>query len=134
MLRPVPGFVAFPTDHCVTGSLRHVYDHYGYAISEDLLLGLGGGLGFVYFHMKGTDPFARFLDEAASITGEPQLAELASDLTAIGDRWEEVAAAFGVAAQAENPADLLETATKPMQDIADLEQDFWERLDATIVA
>src|SRR5664280_3536555 len=47
---------------------------------------------------------ARFLGEAASITG----------------------------AQAENPADLLETATEPMHGIADREQDFWERLDAMI--
>jgi hypothetical protein len=53
---------------------------------------------------------------------------LGTELTAIGDRWEEVAAAFAEAARAGNPADLLETATKPMHDIAGLEQDFWERL------
>jgi hypothetical protein len=50
--------------------------------------------------------YARFLGEAASITG----------------------------AKAENPADLLETATEPMHGIADREQDFWERLDAMIAA
>jgi hypothetical protein len=37
-------------------------------------------------------------------------------------------------AKAENPADLLETATEPMHGIADREQDFWERLDAMIAA
>jgi hypothetical protein len=342
MLRPFPGFATYPTHHCVTGSLKHVYDHHGYPISEDLLLGLGRGLGFVYFHIKGTDPFyggranvaspkqeglektagrrtgvaveshatssarkaqatlrellkadepvlvyldmgflpyfefpedyhfgghvivvagydpdtgrvlvadrdrelhpvewdalekargsqyrpfpprhtwytfdfsaarspsraevresigevcqgmlappianlgvngirkairetmrwpevldaaalrrtcfnvamfidrrggtgggifrymyARFLGEAASIMGEARLTGMGTELAAIGDRWEEVAACFAEAAQADSPADLLETATEPMRDIADREQDFWERLDAMIAA
>ena len=342
MLRPLPGFVTYPTHHCVTGSLKHIYDYYGFPVSEDLLLGLGRGLGFVYFHIKGTDPFyggranvarpgeeglektagrrtgvtvashatssartaqaalrelleadkpvpvyldmgllpyfdlpedyhfgghvvvvagydpdtgqvlvadrdkklhpvgwdalekargsqykpfpprhtwytfdfaaarppdpgevresirevchgmlappianlgvkgiqkairetakwphvldadalrrtcfnvamfidrrggtgggifrymyARFLGEAASITGEPRLAGMGTELTTIGDRWEQVAAAFATAAQAGNPAGVLETATTPMRDIADLEQDFWERLGALAAA
>jgi hypothetical protein len=341
-LRPFPRFATYPTHHCVTGSVKHIYDYHGYPISEDLLLGLGRGLGFVYFHIKGTDPFfggraniagpteegleqtagtrtgvaveshattsarkaqstlrellesgepallyldmgflpyfdlpdgyhfgghvivvagydkdrgrvlvadrdrdlhpvewdvleqargsqyrpfpprhtwytfdfaaarppipadvqesigqvahgmlappianfgvkgirkairetrrwpdsldadalrrtcfnvamfidhrggtgggifrymyARFLGEAASITGEPRLAAMGTELTAIGDRWEEVAAAFAEASQAENPADLLVTATEPMGEIADREQDFWERLDFLIAA
>ena len=341
MLRPFPGFAAYPTHHCVTGSLKHVCDYHGHPVSEDLLLGLGRGLGIAYFHIKGTDPFyggranvarpgeeglektagrrtgvavashatvsartaqaalrelldadepvlvyldmgflpyfelpegyhfgghvivvagydpetgrvlvadrdrelhpvkwdtlekargsqhkpfpprhtwytfgfaaarppapaevresigevchgmlappianlgvkgirkairetvkwpeildadalrrtcfnvamfidhrggtgggifryryGRFLAEAASLTGEPRLAGMGKELTAIGDRWEEVAAAFAAAAQAENPADLLKTATTPMRDIADREQDFWERL-GTVVA
>ena len=342
MLHPLPGFATYPTHHCVTGSLKHVYDYHGFGVSEDLLLGLGRGLGFAYFHIKGTDPFyggranvarpgeeglektagrrtgvaveshatasartaqavlrelleagepvlvyldmgflpyfelppdyhfgghvvvvagydpdtgqvlvadrdrdlhpvgwealeqargsrykpfpprhawytfdfaaarlparaeviesigevchgmlappianlgvrgirkairetakwpevldadalrrtcfnaalfidrrggtgggifrymyARFLAEAASITGEPRLKGMGTELTGIGDRWERVAAAFAAAAQAGRPADLLETATKPMHEIADLEQDFWERLGALIVA
>jgi hypothetical protein len=56
-LDPFPGFAGFPTHHCVTGSLRHIYEHHGYPISEDLLLGLGRGLGFVYFHIGAMDPF-----------------------------------------------------------------------------
>jgi uncharacterized protein DUF4872/butirosin biosynthesis protein H-like len=342
MLQTFPGFATYPTHHCVTGSLKHIYDYHGFPVSEELLLGLGRGLGFVYFHIKGTDPFyggranvarpgeeglektagrrtgvaveshatssartaqatlrelleadvpvlvyldmaflpyldlpagyhfgghvvvvagydpgmgqvlvadrdqdlhpvgwdaleqargsqykpfpprhtwytfgfaaarppapsevresirevchgmlappianlgvkgirkairetakwpqvldadalrrtcfnvamfidrrggtgggifrymyARFLDEAASITGEPRLVGMGAELTVIGDRWEEVAAAFAAAAQADNPAGLLETATKPMRDIADLEQDFWGRLGALIAA
>jgi Domain of unknown function (DUF4872)/Butirosin biosynthesis protein H, N-terminal len=342
MLRPVEGFARYPTHHCVTGSMKRVYDYHGFPVSEDLLLGLGAGLGFVYFHIKGADPFyggranvarpgeeglektagrrtgvaveshatssartahatlralleadepvlvyldmgflpylklpegyhfgghvvvvagydpgtgqvlvadrdeelhpvgwdtlekargsqhkpfpprhawytfgfaaarpptsaevrasigevcdqmlapaianlgvsgirkairetarwpqvldadalrrtcrnvamfidrrggtgggifrymyARFLGEAAAITGEPRLADLGPQLTAIGDRWEEVAAAFDQAAQARAPAELLETATKPMHDIADREQDFWERLGTLIAA
>lgn len=55
-LRPLPDFQMFPTHHCVTGSLRHIYEYHGYPISEELLLGLGSGVGFVYWHMKGTPP------------------------------------------------------------------------------
>jgi hypothetical protein len=56
-LHPFAEFEAFPTHHCVTGSLRHVYEHHGHAVSEEMLLGLGRGLGFVYFHIGDMDPF-----------------------------------------------------------------------------
>jgi len=36
--------------------MRHIYEFHGYPISEDLLLGLGDGVGFVYWHIKGTPP------------------------------------------------------------------------------
>lgn len=45
------------TLHCVTGSMRRVYDFHDFPISEEMLLGLGAGVGFVYWHMKGTTPF-----------------------------------------------------------------------------
>ena len=89
----------------------------------------GGTGGGIFRYMYG-----RFLTEAAAVTGEPRLAGMGTELTAIGDLWEQVAAAFAAAAQAGNPADLLETATKPMHDIAGREQDFWERLAALIAA
>jgi len=57
MLQPIAGFKSFTTHHCVTGSMRHVYEFHQYPISEELLLGLGAGVGFVYWHMKGTPPF-----------------------------------------------------------------------------
>ena len=56
-LEPRKGFRPLNTHHCVTGSMRHVYEFHEYPISEDLLLGLGAGVGFVYWHMKGTTPF-----------------------------------------------------------------------------
>ncbi len=56
-LQSFPGFEHFPTHHCITGSLRHIYAFHRYAISEELLLGLGAGVGFVYWHMKGALPF-----------------------------------------------------------------------------
>jgi hypothetical protein len=56
-LKPLQGFQPLKTHHCVTGSMRNIYEFYGYPISEDLLLGLGAGVGFVYWHMKGNLPF-----------------------------------------------------------------------------
>jgi len=56
-LQPLKGFQRLRTHHCVTGSMRHIYEFHNYPISEDLLLGLGAGVGFVYWHMKGTTPF-----------------------------------------------------------------------------
>ncbi len=56
-LKALPGFKSLETHHCVTGSMRHIYVHNDHPISEEMLLGLGGGVGFIYWHMKGTDPF-----------------------------------------------------------------------------
>lgn len=56
-LAPVPGFSHFTTHHCITGSLRHIYAFHGYPVSEDMLLGLGSGVGFVYWHTRGALPF-----------------------------------------------------------------------------
>lgn len=47
----------FPTLHCVTGSMRRIYEFHDCPVSEELLLGLGSGVGFVYWHMKGAAPF-----------------------------------------------------------------------------
>ncbi|KPL16214.1 MAG: hypothetical protein AMJ93_16000 [Anaerolineae bacterium SM23_84] len=57
MLQTLEGFQSFETQHCVTGSLRHIYEFHGYSISEEMLLGLGSGVGFLYWHQKGMDPF-----------------------------------------------------------------------------
>jgi hypothetical protein len=56
-LQPLPGFKSLETHHCITGSLRHVYVYNDHNISEEMLLGLGGGVGFVYWHVKGQPPF-----------------------------------------------------------------------------
>jgi hypothetical protein len=55
--QPLPGFKSLTTHHCFTGSMRHIYEFHDYPVSEDLLLGLGAGVGFVYWHVKGTLPF-----------------------------------------------------------------------------
>jgi hypothetical protein len=56
-LKPLNGFQHFTTHHCVTGSLRHVYTYNEHAISEDMLLGIGAGVSFSYWHFKGQTPF-----------------------------------------------------------------------------
>jgi len=56
-LEALPGFRPLATHHCVTGSLRHIYVYNGHPLSEEMLLGLGAGVGFVYWQMKGQAPF-----------------------------------------------------------------------------
>lgn len=56
-LDPLPGFHSLATHHCVTGSLRHIYVFNGHPLNEEMLLGLGAGVGFVYWHQKGELPF-----------------------------------------------------------------------------
>jgi len=56
-LEPLAGFPHFTTHHCVTGSMRHVYAHNKHDLSEDLLLGIGSGVSFSYWHFKGQLPF-----------------------------------------------------------------------------
>jgi hypothetical protein len=46
-----------PSHHCVTGSMWRIFQWAGYPISEEMLLGLGEGLGFIYWQAKGMDPF-----------------------------------------------------------------------------
>ncbi len=55
-LKPLEGFKSLETHHCITGSVRHVYVYNDHPISEEMLLGLGAGVGFVYWHQKGQPP------------------------------------------------------------------------------
>jgi hypothetical protein len=50
------GFISLETHHCVTGSMLHVYHFNDHPLSEDMLLGIGSGLGFFYWHQKGMMP------------------------------------------------------------------------------
>ncbi len=56
-MRVIEGFEHRPSHHCVTGSMLDVYTFHGCAISEDMLLGLGEGVGAGYFRFKGMAPF-----------------------------------------------------------------------------
>jgi hypothetical protein len=55
-LKPFNGFRSLETHHCVTGSMLHIYDFYNHPISEEMLLGIGSGVGFIYWHIKGMEP------------------------------------------------------------------------------
>ena len=46
------GFKPFIGKHCETTALRRVFDYHGLSLSEEMLFGLGGGIGFVYWHTK----------------------------------------------------------------------------------
>lgn len=81
-LKPFPGFKHFPTHHCVTGSLRHIYEFNGFPISEEMLLGLGAGVGFVYWHAKGTLPFLGGRGNAGR-PGEPGLEQDVGERTGV---------------------------------------------------
>lgn len=56
-IKPFKNFKALDGYHCQTGSLAKIYHFYGHALSEDMLLGLGAGMGFIYWHQKGMYPF-----------------------------------------------------------------------------
>lgn len=38
--------------HCQTNSLAKIFYSYGHPLSEDMILGLGAGMGFIYWKMK----------------------------------------------------------------------------------
>lgn len=49
----VDGFSYFGGRHCETASLQKVLRHHALLVSEELLFGLGGGIGFAYWQSKG---------------------------------------------------------------------------------
>jgi hypothetical protein len=51
-LEPFPNCPALDGCHCVTNSLAKIFLHAGYPVSEEMLLGLGAGMGFIYWQMK----------------------------------------------------------------------------------
>jgi hypothetical protein len=55
-IQPFEGFHPLETHHCVTGSMLHIFEFNQYDISEETLLGIGSGLSFIYWHMKGMAP------------------------------------------------------------------------------
>ena len=80
-MRVIDGFEHQPSHHCVTGSMRDVYAFHGCDVSEDMLLGLGEGVGAGYFRFKGMAPFF-------GGRGEPEqgFVALACERTGVGVR------------------------------------------------
>jgi hypothetical protein len=48
----IQGFEPFVGKHCETSALKRVFDRHGLSLSEEMLLGLGGGVGFIYWYTK----------------------------------------------------------------------------------
>jgi hypothetical protein len=51
-LEPFPNCPALDGCHCVTNSLAKIFHHAKHPLPEEMLLGLGAGMGFVYWQMK----------------------------------------------------------------------------------
>jgi hypothetical protein len=51
-IEPFPNCPALDGYHCVTNSLKKIFHHAGHPLSEEMLLGLGAGMGFIYWQMK----------------------------------------------------------------------------------
>ncbi|MCW4000662.1 MAG: BtrH N-terminal domain-containing protein [Candidatus Bathyarchaeota archaeon] len=51
-IQPFENCPALDGYHCQTNSLAKIFHHYGHPFSEDMLLGLGSGMGFIYWEMK----------------------------------------------------------------------------------
>ncbi len=81
-IQTLPEFRHFTTKHCVTGSMRHIYQYNHAPISEELLLGLGNGVGFIYWHTKGSLPFLGGRANAGR-PGEEGLERLAGQRTGV---------------------------------------------------
>jgi hypothetical protein len=52
VIKPFSNCPALDGYHCQTNSLAKIFHHYGHPLSEDMILGLGAGMGFIYWKMK----------------------------------------------------------------------------------
>lgn len=52
-IEPFENCPALDGYHCQTNSLAKIYHFYNCPLSEDMILGLGAGMGFMYWQMKG---------------------------------------------------------------------------------
>ena len=56
-IKPFTNCPAMDGCHCQTNSLAKIFHHAGHPLSEEMLLGLGAGQGFFFWHQKGAWPF-----------------------------------------------------------------------------
>ena len=56
-MKIISGFKFLNTKHCITGSMLHLFRFHNCPISEEMLLGIGSGVGYMYWHPKGDLPF-----------------------------------------------------------------------------
>ncbi|HIE53976.1 MAG TPA: DUF4872 domain-containing protein [Chromatiaceae bacterium] len=85
-LESLLGFKSLTTHHCVTGSMRHIYVYNDHDISEDMLLGIGAGVSFSYWHFKGQLPFMGGRGNV-SRSGEEGLEKTAGKRTGVAVEW-----------------------------------------------
>jgi len=68
-LKPFPNFSALDGCHCISGSLARIFHWAGHPVSEEMLLGLGAGMGFVYWRMKFGDRESVFVGGRGNMKG-----------------------------------------------------------------
>jgi hypothetical protein len=51
-IKPFERCPALDGYHCQTNSLAKIFHYHGHSLSEDMLLGLGAGMGFIYWQMQ----------------------------------------------------------------------------------
>ena len=66
-IEPLPRFAALDGCHCISSSLARIFHHAGHPISEEMILGLGAGMGFVYWRMKFGDQDSVFVGGRANL-------------------------------------------------------------------
>lgn len=89
-----------------------------------ILIDATGGTGGGLFRSM----YGRFLDQAAELTGEARLTEVAAWFHEVADRWQDAAAVFREAADQDDPSDALGQVAATLWSIADLEEKAWSRL------
>jgi Butirosin biosynthesis protein H, N-terminal len=67
-LESLPGFEALDGCHCISSSLARIFRHAAHPLSEEMILGLGAGMGFVYWRMKFGDEDSVFVGGRANLT------------------------------------------------------------------
>jgi hypothetical protein len=66
-VEPLPGFVALEGCHCISSSLARIFHQSEHPLSEEMILGLGAGMGFVYWRMKFGDQDSVFIGGRANL-------------------------------------------------------------------
>ena len=56
-IKPFDNFRVLDGYHCQTNSFAKIFSFYNSPLSEEMLLGIGAGMGFLYWHQRGITPF-----------------------------------------------------------------------------
>ena len=89
----IPDFNPFVGEHCETTALGNLLKHDGLELTEPMLFGLGGGLGFIYWKMKTMPaPFlgGRTKDLSRNLCHNLGLTLVERETTSLKKAWEQV--------------------------------------------
>ncbi len=69
--RVIENFIPRGGKHCITNSLKQIFEFYGYPLSEEMLFGIGEGLDFIYINLA----------DAPMVSGRARVGALESALS-----------------------------------------------------